>query len=198
MFLLLDNYDSFTWNIYHYLSFFNVKVDVKRNDKINSKKVILNNYNGIIFSPGPGRPENAGNMMNIIENCYNKIPMLGICLGHQAIGKFFGAKIIKMKNVMHGRTDSIKWIKKNSLLKEIPTTFIATRYHSLEISKKNLPSNIEISAISSEENIMAIKIRNKKIYGLQFHPESISTIYGKFFFKNFIQECNKNKNKNGI
>ncbi|MDA9559247.1 aminodeoxychorismate/anthranilate synthase component II [Alphaproteobacteria bacterium] len=191
MFLLLDNYDSFTWNIYHYMSSFDVKVDVIRNDKINSKRVILNNYNGIIFSPGPGRPENAGNMMNIIKDCYENIPMLGICLGHQAIGMFFGAKIIKMKNVMHGRTDTMKWIKKNSLLKKIPNKFIATRYHSLEISNKNLPPNIEISAVTSKNNIMAIKIRDKKIYGLQFHPESISTMYGQLFFKNFILECNK-------
>ena len=193
MFLLLDNYDSFTWNIYHYMSSFDVKVDVIRNDKINSKKVILNNYNGIIFSPGPGRPENAGNMMNIIKDCYGRTPMLGICLGHQAIGMFFGAKIIKMKNVMHGRTDTMKWIKKNSLLKTIPNKFTATRYHSLEISNKNLPSNIEVSAVSSKNNIMAIKIKNKKIYGLQFHPESISTMYGHLFFKNFILECNKIK-----
>ena len=193
MFLLLDNYDSFTWNIYHYMSSFDVKVDVIRNDKINSKRVILNNYNGIIFSPGPGRPENAGNMMDIIKDCYNNIPMLGICLGHQAIGMFFGAKIIKMKNVMHGRTDTMKCIKKNSLLKKIPNKFIATRYHSLEISNKNLPPNIEVSAVSSKNNIMAIKIRKKKIYGLQFHPESISTIYGQLFFKNFILECNKIK-----
>lgn len=193
MFLLLDNYDSFTWNIYHYMSSFDVKVDVIRNDKINSKRVILNNYNGIIFSPGPGRPENAGNMMDIIKGCYNNIPMLGICLGHQAIGMFFGAKIIKMKNVMHGRTDTMKCIKKNALLKKIPNKFIATRYHSLEISNKNLPPNIEVSAVSSKNNIMAIKIRKKKIYGLQFHPESISTICGQLFFKNFILECNKIK-----
>lgn len=196
MFLLLDNYDSFTWNIFHYLSFFNVKIDVIRNDKINSKRVILNNYKGIIFSPGPGRPENAGNMMDIIKDCYDKTPMLGICLGHQAIGKFFGAKVIKMKNVMHGRTDTIKWIKKNPLIKKIPNKFIATRYHSLEISTKKIPPNIEVCALSSKKNIMAIKIRNKKIYGLQFHPESISTMYGKFFFKNFILECNKTKNSN--
>ena len=193
MFLLLDNYDSFTWNIYHYMRSFDVKVDVIRNDKINSKKVILNNYNGIIFSPGPGRPENSGNMMNIIKDCYVNTPMLGICLGHQAIGMFFGAKIIKMKNVMHGRTDTMKWIKKNSLLKKIPNKFTATRYHSLEICNKNLPSNIEVSAVSSKKNIMAIKIKNKKIYGLQFHPESISTMYGHLFFKNFILECNKIK-----
>tara|TARA_Y100000389_G_scaffold177602_1_gene190012 strand:- start:58 stop:588 length:531 start_codon:yes stop_codon:yes gene_type:complete len=175
------------------MSSFDVKVDVKRNDKINSQRVIQKKYSGIIFSPGPGRPENAGNMMSIIKDCYSNTPMLGICLGHQAIGMFFGAKIIKMKNVMHGRTDTMKLIKKNSLLKKIPDTFTATRYHSLEISNKNLPSNIEVTAISSKNNIMAIKIRNEKIYGLQFHPESISTMYGHLFFKNFILECNKIK-----
>ena len=198
MFLLLDNYDSFTWNIYHYISAFDVKVDVIRNDKINTKKIIKKNYDGIIFSPGPGRPEKAGNMLDIIENCCNKIPMLGICLGHQAIGLKFGAKIIKMKNVMHGRTDTILCTKRNVLFKKIPTKFIATRYHSLEISKENLPTNIEVFAISSKKNIMAIKIKNKNIYGLQFHPESISTKYGEIFFKNFVFECLKIKNKNAI
>ena len=191
MLLLLDNYDSFTWNVYHFLKSFKVKVKVTRNDKINLNKNKLENYKGIVFSPGPGKPENAGEMMNIISQYKNKIPMLGICLGHQAIGASFGAKIVKMKKVMHGKTDTITILKKNKIVNNIPNNFIATRYHSLEISSKHLPKEIEILAENKEKTIMAIKIKGRKIYGLQFHPESIATAYGKLFFKNFIKVCYK-------
>ena len=192
MLLLLDNYDSFTWNVYHFLKSFKVKVQVVRNNKIkandNNK---FEKYKGIVFSPGPGKPENAGEMMDIISNYKNKIPMLGICLGHQAIGASFGAKIVKMKKVMHGKTDKITILKKSNITKNIPNNFIATRYHSLEISNKNLPKEIEVLAQNKEKSIMAIKVKNKKIYGLQFHPESIATSNGELFFKNFIKMCYK-------
>ena len=192
MLLLLDNYDSFTWNVYHFLKSFKVKVQVVRNNKI---KVNDNNkfekYKGIVFSPGPGKPENAGEMMNIISNYKDKIPMLGICLGHQAIGASFGAKIVKMKKVMHGKTDNITILKKSNIIKNIPNNFIAARYHSLEISNKYLPKEIEVLAENKEKSIMAIKVKNKKIYGLQFHPESIATSNGELFFKNFIKICYK-------
>ena len=192
MLLLLDNYDSFTWNVYHFLKSFKVKVQVVRNNKIkanDNKK--FEKYKGIVFSPGPGKPENAGEMMNIISNYKDKIPMLGICLGHQAIGASFGAKIVKMKKVMHGKTDNITILKNSNIIKNIPNNFIATRYHSLEISNKNLPKEIEVLAENKEKSIMAIKVKNKKIYGLQFHPESIATSNGELFFKNFIKMCYK-------
>ena len=189
MFLLLDNYDSFTWNVYHYLKSFKIEVEVKRNNKINFNNYSFKKYKGIVFSPGPGKPENAGEMMHIIAKYKDSIPMLGICLGHQAIGASFGAKIIKMKKVMHGKTDTITILRKGNIVKNVPKKFIATRYHSLEISKKLLPSKIQTLATSTEKNIMAIKIKGKKIYGLQFHPESIATSYGKVFFKNFIEIC---------
>ena len=192
MLLLLDNYDSFTWNVYHSLKSFKVKVQVVRNNKIkandNNK---FEKYKGIVFSPGPGKPENAGEMMNIINNYKNKIPMLGICLGHQAIGASYGAKIVKMKKVMHGKTDNITILKNSNITKNIPNDFIATRYHSLEISHKYLPKEIEVLAENKEKSIMAIKVKNKKIYGLQFHPESIATSNGGLFFKNFIKICYK-------
>ena len=191
MFLLLDNYDSFTWNVYHYLSTFDVKVRVIRNDKININDINKKKYDGIIFSPGPGRPEQAGKMMEIIKKFYLNIPMLGICLGHQAICLNFGCKIIKMRKVFHGRIDLIK-IKKNPISKNIPDKFFATRYHSLEVCNRNIPKNIEIFASTKKNNIMAIKIKNTNVYGLQFHPESIATEYGKNFFKNFINICKKN------
>ena len=192
MLLLLDNYDSFTWNVYHFLKSFKVKVQVIRNNKIKaSDNNKFEKYKGIVFSPGPGKPENAGEMMNIISNYKDKIPMLGICLGHQAIGASFGAKIVKMKKVMHGKTDNITILKNSNIIKNIPNNFIATRYHSLEISNKSLPKEIEVLAENKEKSIMAIKVKNKKIYGLQFHPESIATSNGELFFKNFIKICYK-------
>ena len=192
MLLLLDNYDSFTWNVYHFLKSFQVKVQVVRNNKIKaSDNNKFEKYKGIVFSPGPGKPENAGEMMNIISNYKDKIPMLGICLGHQAIGASFGAKIVKMKKVMHGKTDNITILKNSNIIKNIPNNLIATRYHSLEISNKYLPKEIEVLAENKEKSIMAIKVKNKKIYGLQFHPESIATSNGELFFKNFIKICYK-------
>ncbi len=192
MLLLLDNYDSFTWNVYHFLKSFKVKVQVVRNNKLKaSDNYKFEKYKGIVFSPGPGKPENAGEMMNIINNYKDKIPMLGICLGHQAIGASFGAKIVKMKKVMHGKTDNITILKNSNIIKNIPNNFIATRYHSLEISNKNLPKELEVLAENKEKSIMAIKVKNKKIYGLQFHPESIATLNGELFFKNFIKICYK-------
>ncbi len=192
MLLLLDNYDSFTWNVYHSLKSFKVKVQVVRNNKIKaSDNNKFEKFKGIVFSPGPGKPENAGEMMNIISNYKDKIPMLGICLGHQAIGASFGAKIVKMKKVMHGKTDNITILKNSNIIKNIPNNFIATRYHSLEISNKNLPKEIEVLAENKEKSIMGIKVKNKKVYGLQFHPESIATSNGDLFFKNFIKICYK-------
>ena len=192
MILLLDNYDSFTWNVYHFLKSFKVKVQVIRNNKIRaSNNSKFKKYKGIVFSPGPGKPESAGEMMNIISNFKDKIPMLGICLGHQAIGASFGAKIVKMKKVMHGKTDNIIILKKSNIIKNVPNNFIATRYHSLEISTNSLPKEIEVLAENKEKSIMAIKVKNKNIYGLQFHPESIATSNGELFFKNFINICYK-------
>ena len=190
MFLLIDNYDSFTWNIYHYVSELGTKVNVCRNDEISSGDIINKKYKGVIFSPGPGHPSSSGNMVNIIKEIYNKIPILGICLGHQAIAYAFGGKIVRMKKVMHGRTDNIKIIKKNIIFNQINTNFIATRYHSLEVQKKSLPKNIQITACTKNNTIMAIKLKNKHVYGLQFHPESIETKYGKKLFSNFIKVCN--------
>ena len=191
MLLLLDNYDSFTWNIYHYISEQGANVKVFRNDQIDSAYVKKHNFKGIVLSPGPGHPSNSGNMVSIIKDNFDHIPILGVCLGHQAIALAFGAKIVKMKKVMHGRTDFIKIIKKNNLFTNIRSGFNATRYHSLEIQKASIPSNIEINAVTKENNIMAKKIKNKHIYGLQFHPESIETEYGKELFKNFLKVCSK-------
>ena len=135
--ILIDNYDSFTFNLYHYISLLGVNVDVIRNDEITDKEIIKNKYDKIVISPGPGNPNQSGNCIKIIKSLYKKIPILGVCLGHQIIGQVFGSKIIQAKKLMHGKTSIIK-SKKIGILKNIPSYFEATRYHSLIIDKKTL------------------------------------------------------------
>ncbi len=193
MYLLVDNYDSFTWNVYHSIANLGAKVIVKRNDKLNLKKISINSFKGIIFSPGPGHPKDSLHMLKIIDKFKIKIPLLGICLGHQALALSFGGNIAKMKQVMHGKTDDISIIKKDKIFKNFPEHFTATRYHSLEVVNKKLPSNIEVLATSKNKTIMALKIKKYNIYGVQFHPESISSQYGNTLFENFIKLCEKKK-----
>ena len=182
--ILIDNYDSFTFNLYHYLSTYS-KVEVVRNDKINSNEIIKNKYHKIVISPGPGNPNQSGNCLQIVKKLYKKIPILGVCLGHQIIGQVFGSKIVQAKKLVHGKTSKI-FSKKKGILKNIPRNFEATRYHSLIIDKKTLSKDLEITAETSDGIIMAIKHRKYDIHGLQFHPESIKTNYGLKIIKNFI------------
>ena len=135
--LLIDNYDSFTFNLYHYLSSLNTKVDVFRNDEITEKEIVKKKYDRIVISPGPGNPNQSGNCLRIVKKLHNKIPILGVCLGHQIIGQVFGSKIIQAKKLMHGKTSQIKSFKKG-ILSGLPKNFEATRYHSLIIDKKTL------------------------------------------------------------
>ena len=189
MFLLIDNYDSFTWNVYHSIARQGAKVIVRRNDKLNLEKISHDYLKGIIFSPGPGHPKDSSCMLKIIDKFKIKVPLLGICLGHQALALSFGANIKKMKKVIHGKTENIIIIKRNKIFKKFPNNFLATRYHSLEVVEKNLPKNIEVLAISKNKTIMALKIKKYDIYGVQFHPESIASQYGDTLFKNFIELC---------
>ena len=193
MFLLIDNYDSFTWNVYHSIARQGAKVIVRRNDELNLEKISQDNLKGIIFSPGPGHPKDSSCMLKIIDKFKIKVPLLGICLGHQALALSFGANIKKMKKVMHGKTDNVIIIKRNELFKNFPNNFLATRYHSLEVVRKNMPKNIEVLAISKKKTIMALKIKKCNIYGVQFHPESIASQYGDTLFKNFIELCQYRK-----
>ena len=186
MFLLLDNYDSFTWNIFHYLSFFNVKVDVIRNDKISSKEILKKRYDKIVISPGPGNPDQSGNCLKIVKNLYKKLPILGVCLGHQIIGQVFGSKVVQAKKLMHGKTSKIL-SKKIGILKNLPKTFEATRYHSLIIEKKTLSKDLEITAETKDGLIMGVKHTKYNVHGVQFHPESIKTKIGIKILKNFIR-----------
>ena len=183
--LLIDNYDSFTFNLYHYLSSLKVNVDVVRNDKINVKEIIKKKYDRIVISPGPGNPNQSGNCINIVKSLYKQVPILGVCLGHQIIGQVFGSKIIQAKKVMHGKTSRIK-SKKVGILKNLPLNFEATRYHSLIIDKKTLSNQLKITAETNDGIIMAIMHKEYNIHGVQFHPESIKTKLGIKILKNFI------------
>ena len=183
--LLIDNYDSFTFNLYHYISSLKVKVDVVRNDKINSNEILKKKYNRIVISPGPGNPNQSGNCINILKTLHKELPFLGVCLGHQIIGQVFGSKIVQAKKLMHGKTSKIN-SKKIGILKNLPKTFEATRYHSLIIDKKTLSNQLEITAETDDGIIMGVKHKKYNIHGVQFHPESIKTRIGIKILKNFI------------
>jgi len=184
--ILIDNYDSFTFNLYHYLSSLKVHVDVIRNDRITSKEILKRRYNKIVISPGPGNPNQSGNCLKIVKSLYKKIPILGVCLGHQIIGQVFGSKIIQARKLMHGKTSKIT-TKKNGILKNLPKTFEATRYHSLIIDKKSLSSDLEITAETKDGLIMGVQHKKYDVHGVQFHPESIKTKLGIKILKNFIR-----------
>ena len=183
--LLIDNYDSFTFNLYHYISSLKVNVDVIRNDKINSKEIVRKNYNKIVISPGPGNPNQSGNCINILKTLHQELPFLVVCLGHQIIGQVFGSKIIQAKKLMHGKTSKIR-SKKTGILKNLPKTFEATRYHSLIIEKKSLSKDLEITAETDDGIIMGVQHKKFNIHGVQFHPESIKTKLGIKILRNFI------------
>ena len=183
--LLIDNYDSFTFNLYHYISSLKVTVDVVRNDKINSNEILKKKYNRIVISPGPGNPNQSGNCINILKTLHEELPFLGVCLGHQIIGQVFGSKIIQAKKLMHGKTSKIN-SKKIGILKNLPKTFEATRYHSLIIDKKTLSNQLEITAETDDGIIMGVQHKKYNIHGVQFHPESIKTRIGINILKNFI------------
>ena len=184
--LLIDNYDSFTYNLYHYVSSFNKNIDVKRNDKINSKDIIKNKYKKIIISPGPGNPNQAGNCLKIVKDFYKKIPILGVCLGHQIIGQVFGSKVIQAKKLMHGKTSLIK-NKKIGVLKGIKSKFIATRYHSLIVDRGTLSKDLIITATTDNNIIMGVMHKKYQTHGVQFHPESINTKVGMKIIENFVK-----------
>ena len=184
--ILIDNYDSFTFNLYHYLSSLKVNVDVIRNDQITSHEILKKRYHKIVISPGPGNPNQSGNCLKIVKSLYKKIPILGVCLGHQIIGQVFGSKIVQARKLMHGKTSKII-SKKTGILKDLPKTFEATRYHSLIIDKKTLSKDLEITAETKDRIIMGVKHKKFNVHGVQFHPESIKTKIGIQILKNFLK-----------
>ncbi|GFP75085.1 anthranilate synthase component II [Clostridium fungisolvens] len=187
MIILIDNYDSFTYNVYQYLSELGEEVEVYRNDKITSDDIKRLSPEAIIISPGPGYPKDAGNSLDIISGNYKNTPILGICLGHQSIGQVFGGTIIKAKKVMHGKSSEI-YHENNDLFKDIQCPTKVMRYHSLVIDKASLSKELKVIATSiDDEEIMAVKHVKYPVYGIQFHPESIFTPMGKKLLANFIE-----------
>ena len=186
MVLVIDNYDSFTYNIVQYIGELGYDSAVFRNDAIDIGDIIKMKPEKIVISPGPKSPVEAGITVNVIKSLYSKIPILGVCLGHQAIGYAFGADIIRAKNVMHGKVSSISH-DSSIIYNDVPNPFEATRYHSLIIKKENLPSIISVTSTSLDDNeIMGIEIKGHKVYGVQFHPESVLTYCGKQIMRNFL------------
>ena len=183
--LLIDNYDSFTYNLFHYISKLKCKVDVVRNDKITLKDIVRNKYKKIVISPGPGNPSQAGNCLKIVKDLHKNLPILGVCLGHQVIGQVFGGKVIKAKKLMHGKMSKI-YSKKIGIFKNIKSTFEATRYHSLIVERKTMPDCLTITAETKNKTIMGLMHNQYDIHGVQFHPESINTKVGMQIIKNFI------------
>ena len=184
--LLIDNYDSFTYNLYHYLSELKCKVDVYRNDKIEISRIKKNKYKKIVISPGPGNPGQAGNCLKIVKYFYKKIPILGVCLGHQIIGQAFNSKIIVTKKLMHGKTSLIKH-NGQGIFNGIKKVISATRYHSLIVDKKNFSKDLIITAETADNIIMGIMHKKYNVHGVQFHPESIKTPEGMKLLKNFLK-----------
>jgi len=186
MILMIDNYDSFTFNLVQYLGELGEEIKVVRNDKITAAEIAELNPRHIVISPGPCTPDEAGVSMEVIKKFAGKIPILGVCLGHQSIGQVFGGKVIRAERLMHGKTSEIFHDGK-TVFRDIPSPFTATRYHSLIVERESLPDCFEISAETAEGEIMGLRHKEYIVEGLQFHPESILTEYGKVLLKNFLE-----------
>ena len=187
MILMIDNYDSFTYNLFQYLGEVEPDILVKRNDDITIAEIEALSPTAIVISPGPGRPEDAGISMEVIKTFYKKIPILGICLGHQAIGAVFGANVIGAKQIMHGKTSVIEHTGTDLFAHQEPELPVM-RYHSLVVERASLPDELEVTATSLDDGeIMALKHKDYPLYGLQFHPESIGTKTGKALLHEFYK-----------
>ena len=186
MILMIDNYDSFTYNIVQFMGELGADIQVKRNDQISIEEIESLNPKKIVISPGPCTPDKAGISIEAIRNFAGKIPLLGVCLGHQSVGAAFGGEVVKAGKLMHGKTSEVRHDGK-TLFKGLPNPFTATRYHSLVLNRKTLPDCFEITAESDDNEIMGIRHKELSVEGVQFHPESILTINGKDLLKNFIE-----------
>ena len=186
MILLIDNYDSFSYNLYQLVGQLNPDIKVIRNDELTIEDIRALNPEKIILSPGPGRPEDAGVIVDVAKELGKEIPVLGVCLGHQAICTAFGATVTYAKQLMHGKQSTVKFDNTNMLFKDIPASSVVARYHSLAADPATMPKELIVTAVTEEGEIMAISHRDYPIYGVQFHPESFMTTYGKAMLQNFL------------
>jgi len=185
MIVMLDNYDSFTYNLVQYLCELGAEVAVFRNDEISIQKIEAMQPSHIVISPGPCTPNEAGVSLELIARLAGRVPILGVCLGHQAIGQAFGGKVVRARQVMHGKTSRIRH-DENGIFREIPNGFVATRYHSLVVQRDSLPDCLVVSAESEDGEIMGLRHRSLPVEGVQFHPEALLTEHGHRMLQNFI------------
>ncbi len=185
MLLLIDNYDSFTYNLYQYLSELGEAVKVARNDEITLDEIEKMKPERIVISPGPGRPEDAGISNEVILRFGERVPLLGVCLGHQCVGQAYGGKVVHAGEIKHGKTSSIHHDGRG-VFKDIKSPLTAVRYHSLAVERKSLPDCLDISAVTENKIIMGVRHREYPVEGVQFHPESIMTGVGKDILRNFL------------
>jgi len=188
MVLMIDNYDSFTYNVVQYCRELGADLKIIRNDELTIDEIKALNPEKIILSPGPATPDDAGITLEVIKEFSNTTPIFGICLGHQSIAQAFGGEVIRAKHMMHGKTSQVVVDKQTPIFKDLPSEFRATRYHSLTVNQDNLPDNIIATSHSKDDaEIMSLQIKDKPIYGVQFHPESIMSEYGHEMLDNFLK-----------
>lgn len=188
MIVLIDNYDSFVYNLYQFLAETGQEVRVARNDRISPEEVLAMAPDGVVISPGPGKPSEAGICIPLIRKLCGKIPLLGVCLGHQAIGEAFGASVVRAGRLMHGKTTVLEDVDSDSVIfRDIRSPIQVARYHSLAVKEETLPDELKVTARSGDGEIMAMEHRTYPVYGLQFHPESVMTPEGHRMIENFIR-----------
>jgi len=188
MVLMIDNYDSFTYNIVQYCRELGADLKIIRNDEMTVEEIRALNPEKIILSPGPATPDDAGVTLEVIREFADTVPMFGICLGHQSIAQVFGAEVVRAEHMMHGKTSQVKVECQTPIFKDLPEEFRATRYHSLTVNRENIPDVIEVTSHSKDDHeIMSLQIKDRPIYGVQFHPESIMSEYGHAMLDNFLK-----------
>ena len=185
MILVIDNYDSFTYNLVHYLNELGAQTVVKRNDALTAQAALALKPQALLLSPGPCAPDQAGICLELLETAPSDLPILGVCLGHQAMGQAFGGKVVRAKSIMHGKTSLIRHEGKG-VFGDMPQPFTATRYHSLAVERESLPDSLEVTAWTDDGEIMGLSHRTRPIHGVQFHPESIATEGGHALLANFL------------
>ena len=198
MLLLIDNYDSFTYNLVHYIGELGVACDVRRNDKLTVQDAIALKPQAIVLSPGPCTPNEAGICLDLIRQAGPHIPILGVCLGHQAIGQAYGGKVIRAPKPMHGKLSAITQHDTRSVFKGLPSSFQVTRYHSLIVERSSLPDCLEITAETNDQLIMGLAHKTHPVHGVQFHPESIASEQGHALLANFLEIAGFKPNRAAI